>query len=253
MFDFEIEDGVLTWYKGEAEAVTIPREVVRIGPDAFKDSEVVRVLLHNGITRIHRDAFSGCYRLREIDIPDSVTRIDRRAFYKCTALESVHLPARLEMIRDSTFAGCASLKHITLPDSVRIIGGAAFLRCESLETIDMPETLEEILEVAFQNCTSLKLDALPAHLKTLGTLAFDGCKRITSLRLGGELTKLITMSLPNSVDTLHVPEDRIEEYLRILNEPSAELSTPHHCMVFQRGNLWKIDRQIGILTICRNR
>ena len=253
MFDFEIQDGVLTWYKGEAETVTIPREVVRIGAGAFQDSEVVRVLLHDGITRIHRDAFSGCYRLREIDIPDSVTRIDRRAFYKCTALESVHLPARLEMIQDSTFAGCVSLKRITLPETVRVIGAAAFQGCASLEAIDMPDTLEEILEVAFSGCANLKLEALPVYLKTLGALAFDRCPLITELRLSGELSKLITVSLPEGLNTLYAPEDRIDEYLKNLNKPNSELSSPHHCMVFQRGDLWRIDRQAGIQTICRNR
>ena len=57
MFDFEIQDGVLTWYKGEAETVEIPEAVTRIGVGTFRDSGVVRVILHNSITRIHREAF----------------------------------------------------------------------------------------------------------------------------------------------------------------------------------------------------
>lgn len=95
MLDFEIQDGALVWYKGEEETVIIPEAVSRIGVGAFRDSGVVRVVLHNGITRIHRGAFMCCYRLQGMEIPDSVTRIDRDAFYRCTALESVRLPAGL--------------------------------------------------------------------------------------------------------------------------------------------------------------
>ena len=238
MSDFEIQGGVLVWYKGEEDIVEIPREVTRIGIGAFQDSELIRVILHDHITRIHRSAFRSCYRLQEIDIPDSVNRIDRYAFSNCTALHSVRLPRNLDRIREGTFEECASLEKIVIPDSVHIIGPAAFRECTSLKTVDLPESLEEIRDVAFQGCQVLELGALPMQLKRLDVMAFDGCNKINTLRMGDELTLFSDLSLPSSVKTLIVSERSIEKYERLLNEPKSELSNQRHCLLIGRGRGW---------------
>ena len=242
MIDFDIQDGVLTWYKGEAESVVIPREVTRIGVEAFRDSELVSVELHEGITRIHRRAFMNCFRLREVVIPDSVTRIDSDAFSGCAALESVRLPAGLDALRSGVFVGCTALKSIELPEQLKLIGPVAFCDCAALESVSLPEGLEEIGERAFGECARLRLSALPAHLKRLWTWAFEDSP-IPELTVGGELVELRDFMVPFRTRVIYAPEHRLEDYLRGLNTYNDETEYPYHILEYGEGDRWRIDRE----------
>lgn len=246
MFDFDIRDGVLVWYKGEEETVVIPPEVTRIGVGAFRDSELVQVVLHEGITRIHREAFMNCFRLHEIYIPDSVTRIDANAFCDCKALESVRLPPRLESLRSGTFAGCVSLITIVLPETIRSIGSLAFIGCKSLETINLPEGLEEIGEQAFRGCERLTLDILPPHLKKLWSWPFQECP-IRRLRIGGEIEELRDFMVPDNLEILYAPEERLEDYLDGLNryDPKDATDSPYHILEWSKDDhiRWTLSRE----------
>lgn len=59
---------------------------------------------------IEDEAFSECYNLRHVEIPDSVERVGDLVFKDCRALESVRLPERLR-------EGCERLfnKYARLP------------------------------------------------------------------------------------------------------------------------------------------
>ena len=75
----------------------------------FCNSDIVSVIIPDGVVTIGDNAFDGCESLKEITIPDSVVRIGSYAFY-----------------------GCDSLKEIAIPDSVTEIGEYAF-ECDFLE------------------------------------------------------------------------------------------------------------------------
>lgn len=129
--DFEIsEDGILVKYHGDANKVTIPRDVTEIGRCAFYNyTGLTSVKIPNSVTSIGEDAFSGCARLKSITIPDSVTSIGKYAF-----------------------AWCKDLTDITLPNGLKSIGNGAFYLCESLHYPEIPESVVEIGEDAFTGC-----------------------------------------------------------------------------------------------------
>jgi hypothetical protein len=77
-------------------------------------------------------AFSECYSLTSVTIPDSVTSISSKAFDRCVALTSITIPEGVTSIGDYAFYFCASLKSITLPESVTSIGSNAFIYCSGL-------------------------------------------------------------------------------------------------------------------------
>lgn len=82
--DFEIEDGVLKEYLGNAETVVIPA----------------------GVTSIGKGAFARCKSLKSIHIPNGVTSIEAFAFYHCSALTSVHIPDGVTSIGYEAFSDC---------------------------------------------------------------------------------------------------------------------------------------------------
>lgn len=101
---FEIENGVLKKYHGNANAVVIP----------------------DGVTSIGDFAFQNCESLTAVKIADSVTSIGNFAFWGCGALASVYIPDGLTSIGDGAFQTCDALAAIDLPESVMHLGRCAF-------------------------------------------------------------------------------------------------------------------------------
>ena len=54
-------------------------------------------------------AFSYCWFLTSVHIPDGVTEIGDEAFRECDALESLHIPASVTTIGYKAFDGCSAL------------------------------------------------------------------------------------------------------------------------------------------------
>ena len=94
--EFEIQNGVLTRYRGKSGNVKIPNSVTSIGDYAFSD----------------------CYNLTSITIPDSVTSIGSYAFYACKNITCITVPNSVSSIGERSFANCASLKSVTIGNSV---------------------------------------------------------------------------------------------------------------------------------------
>ena len=91
LFAIEIVGNKLTVasYLGNEKDVSIPQTVngiavKAIGDEAFKGSDVVRVVIPDGVEKIDWFAFSACRSLREIVIPATVTSVEYGAFDYCS-------------------------------------------------------------------------------------------------------------------------------------------------------------------------
>ena len=58
------------------------------------------------------NAFVGCERLLQVDLPAHLEFIDNLAFYDCKALRQVVIPADMREIMSSAFAGCSALNRV---------------------------------------------------------------------------------------------------------------------------------------------
>ncbi len=58
------------------------------------------------------NAFAGCERLLQVDLPAHLEFIDNLAFYDCKALRQVIIPADMREIMSSAFAGCSALNRV---------------------------------------------------------------------------------------------------------------------------------------------
>ena len=65
------------------------------------------------MTTIGEWAFSDCYSLASIDIPNSVTTIGRRAFCYCASLTSVNIGESVTTIGDGAFLFCDAITSVT--------------------------------------------------------------------------------------------------------------------------------------------
>ena len=74
------------------------------------------------------NAFSGCYFLSNIFIPNSVISIGKSAFSMCRNLSNVIIQNSSISIGDYAFSFCSSLLKICIPSNAKI-GMRAFVGC----------------------------------------------------------------------------------------------------------------------------
>ena len=127
-----------------ATHIEIPKGVVYIPEDYFKDSSIESIV-----------------------IPDSVTTVGDNAFYNCVNLASVDFGNGVESIGQAAFSYCASLKEVVLPKSLTQLSSEVFFDCYGLERVELPDTLTEIGSKAFASCTGLKSIYIPASVTTI--------------------------------------------------------------------------------------
>lgn len=187
------------------------------------------------VVSIGEKAFSGCYGLTDVNIPESVTSIGNQAFYGCYSLQSFDIPDGVTDISNYLFSGCRNLKSVTIPNSVKSIGFSAFQGCKSLTSIDIPNSVIAIGESAFsrtglaslkipnsvkymgpsvfQYCDSLVSVDISNGMKSITLSCFEGCRFLTSVEIPNSVTSigrlafrgctsLTSITIPNSVTTI---------------------------------------------------
>lgn len=75
------------------------------------------------------------YEIRKATIEDGITSIGKYAFYGCSGLTELALPNSVTSIEGNAFGGCSGLTELTLPNSVASIGDGAFICCSDLSKI----------------------------------------------------------------------------------------------------------------------
>ena len=101
-----------------------------------------------GLQEIDNEAFSGCYNLTNIILPNSVTTIGDSAFHNCYNLKSIIIPYSVTSIGDSAFEYCGNLENVTIGSGVTTIGTNAFNECSNLTTINYKGTEEQWNEIS---------------------------------------------------------------------------------------------------------
>lgn len=135
------------------------------------------------VTSIGVRAFSCCFGLTEVIIPNSVTLIGNCAFEYCSELTAVNIGNSVSRIGSDAFYNCSGLTNLKIPTSVTSIGISAFYNCSSLTEITLPNSVETIGEYAFSGCNSLTSMIIPNSVTSIGDRAFEGCIGLTSISL----------------------------------------------------------------------
>ena len=150
-----------------ADKVVIPESVAHegetypvtsIGNNAFSYCfDLTEVAIPNSVTSIGESAFSGCYNsLTEVTIGNSVTSIGNWAFSGCYGLTELTIPNSVTSIGDFAFRDCIGLTELTIPNSVTSIGGWAFNQCRGLTKLTIGNSVISIGEQAFCACGGLE-------------------------------------------------------------------------------------------------
>ena len=141
MPDFSDKEGLFDrpWddYDG-IKTLIIKEGVSSIGNDAFFLMGIEKVSFPHSLSHIGVGAFSWCFYLHSIYIPDEVMFIDSLAFNYCIGLEEIHLPKRLLGISGRMFEQCTFLTDLVIPLGVRYVDSDAFKDCNNLTVYATP-------------------------------------------------------------------------------------------------------------------
>lgn len=147
-------------------------------------SQIVRLVMPEGLTAIGDLAFYGCENLTAVTVPASVTRIGAYAFAGCTEMTMLNLGS-VRFVGESAFSDCVSLKALRLPDSLESIGLKGFYRCESINTVTIPASVTSLGISAFSYCKNLVNAEIQASVSTIPELLFYGCVKLSAVTIAG--------------------------------------------------------------------
>ena len=105
----------------------------------------------DGTKIICKEAFLGCNKLNQIDIPNSVTSIGQQAFVCCYSLQQIIIPNSVTSIGEITFNYCDKLEKITILNPIIDIEDSAFESCDNLQEIIIPEGSDEHFKQVLSN------------------------------------------------------------------------------------------------------
>ncbi len=215
-------------------SVTIPKEVITIGQDAFRGSTLSSVTFEKdeegmcALQTIQCGAFAET-ALTKISIPGSVVsigatgpdRFDVGTFYNCTSLAEVIFEDGDEPLslysangQGGAYVGdfnhCAGLKKLEFPDRVSVIPAMECHYAESLSSLQLPKKLGSIGRDAFSH-TKLSSVDFPDTLESIEDSAFqstlfsqvkfpDGLKTIDQEAFYG--CRLMDVTFPANLQTI---------------------------------------------------
>ena len=114
-------------------------------------SDILVVIIKDGVTNVGNSAFFDCSALSFVSIPNSVTSIGANAFLGCTSLTDVEISDNVISIGNSAFRDCTGLTSVTIGSGVKKIGNYAFSSGVNLSSINVNMNIPiEIDESVFE-------------------------------------------------------------------------------------------------------
>ncbi len=200
------------------------------GAELYLNGEkITELVIPESVTRIRREAFSGCSSITGVVIHSGVTSIERFAFAGCISLESITVAAdnpvyhsdgnciietatktlavgcgasvipsdgSVETIDAGAFFRCPSLTKTTIPGSITAIETWAFCWCDALKSVVIGNGVTAIGGSAFAYCGSLESVTIPVSLKSISDGAFCGCNSLAEVNIS-DLSAWLDISFEN--------------------------------------------------------
>lgn len=102
-------------------SISIPKDVRKIGANAFYDSALETVTGMEGVRQISRNAFARCNQLKELPHLNSAEEIEYNSFRDCSKLKSLYLGNNIKSFNLSNLVGCNSLETLSMGTGIETI------------------------------------------------------------------------------------------------------------------------------------
>ena len=166
--------------------------------DNVKATEIVDLVIPEGITKLGSDVFTGMTNLKSVTFPASMTDFSTHGnFSNCNALSAINiqdLKAWLSTtnfnyannplkIAKHLFVKGTEVKDLVIPDGISAFNDYAFSGCTGLTSVTIPSSVTSIGNCAFSDCTGLTSVTIPSSVTSIGDCAFNGCTGLTAVHI----------------------------------------------------------------------
>ena len=119
------------------ESLTIPSNVTKIEPWAFRESGLKSMNIPAGVTSLGDYSFADCKNLEKFTFSDDceLTAIPNYFLYNAVKLDNIALPKNTLTIGDYAFYGCTLMKECKISSKITKIGDYAFNQCNNLNSV----------------------------------------------------------------------------------------------------------------------
>ncbi len=203
--------------------------VTDLDSNAFDNcSNLMHIVLPEGLERIGCGAFSACNRLSDtLVIPRSLKVLESNAFDDCHSLTVLVWKAldcttgTLPNLNDQFFYRCNSLKKAIVDDSVYVLPARIFNDMSWLEEIEIPNHIVEIprdfaaFSYSLRDCrlpdslrkishgafymSSLERVVIPDKTELLGAYSFSYCRKLREVEIGSGVKRIGSYAFNDNV------------------------------------------------------
>lgn len=150
-------------------------------PELFINNSNIVSITIKGCRYIGNEAFSDCYRLKELHLDEVLDTIGCQSFSNCYDLKEIDWGDNSNVKHINSFQG-SGLTHVELPESVLTIG-SSFQSCHDLESIILNSNITSLdKDVFFDNYKLIFIYVSP-DIKSIGDSAFLNCKSLKYIKL----------------------------------------------------------------------
>ncbi len=270
--DFQINEGKLVKYHGEASIVSIPYGVESIGEEAFAgNTKITAVAIPNTVETIYYGAFAGCTSLTQVIIPDSTTTIGNGVFANCSSLQKVLVGANLKDVGCGVFVGCYELDFFAIspyntdlsyysgalyngdktkliqllpgrdasvfvfPSTVTEISPYAFWGAKNLEQVLLSQGLHEVPAYAFSNCEKLEGIEIPYSVYKIAPKAFENCENLKEVIMYESVNEIHDSAFDGCYNMYITAPDYTYAYEYAQSHPAPEKPQPLYTLDEQQS------------------
>lgn len=227
-------DGAFADCGAELEGdIVVPQSIDIIREEALKPNfkNGTNLFLHDGLTKIEKNAFSGHRINNSLLLPLNLTYIGDYAFSGCSIKGEIVIPERVNYIGAGSFEGNNISGVLNITQSIDAIRDYAFsgTKISQLYTSDV---LEQIGEGAFANCGNLTKVLLGKNVDFIGSSAFRECRALASIICLANEPPVISETAFEGIDYMHsvleVPEGALEAYRKAVGWSQFRYITEYH-------------------------
>lgn len=200
--------GDMAWYRCDGlQEIAVPSGVQYVGNLAFAESGIKKARILGSGVGWGRDIFTGCKRLRSVQLEQGVQHIPDRFAYHCEKLRQIQLPESLESVGRNVWEGTLFLKEWTekmqeieeteerifwdgrylkgevrIPEGTRIVAGGACYGNKEITQVHIPESVVWVGAAAFKGCSALQCVYWNANTDILEAEVFAGDTALQSVK-----------------------------------------------------------------------
>ena len=156
------------------ENLKIPKNIVTITANAFKESGLKKLYIPNQVTMIGASAFEACKNLEDVHISNNISIISQSTFKNCEKLKKIEIPVKVEKIGTNAFYG-SGLKDVYIFGDPEIGGGITntYAGMKNQLSVFEKEVVDETASAVSQHIFNADFTIHGAENAKLKTAFFD--------------------------------------------------------------------------------